>query len=313
MKSIIPSGESAFAYEQVNRCELCGSTAFNPELKAGNWMLLRCRFCGLVFTSPRYTIDYVQKIYRDEYYEVEAGFLRLQLKPPSPQEITLACSLRKKCSKGSDQKCRSLDVGCGAGRIVSAFQTADWDALGYDHSLRAVEQGRLRGLQLCVGDISQAPMQHYDLITAFHVLEHMPHPQEFLKVCHDRLRSGGYFLVEVPDYGCRKARAMRDSWPYLNPEMHLYQFTRLTLERFLIQANFQIIGVSRIGGRRFFDPRDNMADSIKEASHPSWRNRFLELGRLIHWIPGARSAARYVLWHLLGFGESIRIFASRRD
>jgi 2-polyprenyl-3-methyl-5-hydroxy-6-metoxy-1,4-benzoquinol methylase len=313
MKSIISSGKRDCTYEQVDKCELCGSTAFDPELKTGIWTLLRCRSCGLVFTSPRYTIDCVQKKYGEEYYEVETAFLKLQLKPPSPREIALARSLRKKCSGGSDAKYRSLDIGCGAGRIVSAFQIAGWDAWGYDQSLKAVEEGKQRGVQLCVGDILQAPMQHYDLITAFHVLEHMVHPQEFLRACHARLRPGGYYLVEVPDYGCRKAQAMRDSWPYLNPEIHLYQFTRSTLERMLIQANFQIIRASRIGGRRFFEEHNKTAQSAKPSSHRGWRSRFGKLGERIQCIPGVRSAARYGLWHLLGLGESIRILTTRAD
>jgi SAM-dependent methyltransferase len=314
MKPTIRSGNPENATEQVDRCELCGGTIFDPELTAGEWTLLRCRACGLVFTSPRYSNDYLQKKYAQDYYEAADRYLSTQLAPPQPDELALARRLFRKCKRTSEPQRRYLEIGCGAGRIVEAFQRAGWDAWGYDRSLKAAELGKLRGVKICAGDISQAPLEYYDLVAAFHVLEHIPHPQEFLSACRSRLRPGGFLLLEVPDYDCKGARAMKESWPYLYPEIHLFQYTRTTFRRLVEQGNFHIVRMSRVGGRGPFDEPCNTATRATKAEpRKSWRTRLFEFRKFVYWIPGARPFVRYVLWQILGFGEAVRILARRTD
>ncbi len=313
MKPAIRFDDPDAATERVDKCELCGGTVFDPELRAGNWTLLRCRACGLVFTSPRYTSEYLQEKYAQCYYEIADGYLEDQMVSPLPDEIVLARRLLRRCAQSSDQRCRSLDIGCGAGRMVNAFQLAGWDAWGYDRGLKAVEQGKLRGLQLCAGDISQTPLQHYDLISAFHVLEHIAHPQEFLTACHSRLRPGGFLLLEVPDYGCRGARTLKGSWPYLYPSIHLIQYTSLTLKRLVEQTSFAIVKVSHVGGRGPFAERSAAASAAKTSPRSGWRTRVFELRKHVYRIPGTRKIARHILWQMLGFGEFVRILACRKN
>jgi len=314
MKATNQSGNPENATERVARCELCGGTVFDPEITVREWTLLRCRACGLVFTSPRYSSDYLQNKYAHDYYEAANRYLSAQLDPPQPDELALARKLFQKCNRALEQQCRYLEIGCGAGRVVEAFQRAGWDAWGYDPSLKAVEQGKLRGVKICAGDISLAPLEYFDLIAAFHVLEHLAHPREFLAACRSRLRPGGFLLLEVPDYDCKSARAMKESWPSLYPEIHLFQYTRTIFRRLVEEGNFQIIRVSRVGGRGPFDePFDTATHATKAEPRKSWRTRLYESRKLVYWIPGARSLARYVLWHILGFGEAVRILARRAD
>jgi hypothetical protein len=106
---------------------------------------------------------------------------------------------------------------------------------------------------------------------------------------------------------------MKESWPYLHPEIHLFQYTRTTFRRLVEQGNFQIIRISRVGGRGLFnEPYVTATRTTKTEPRKSWRTRLFESRKLVYWIPGARSFARYVLWHILGFGEAVRILARQK-
>jgi SAM-dependent methyltransferase len=196
---------------------------------------------------------------------------------------------------------------------VSAFQRAGWDAWGCDRSLKAVEHGKQSGLQLCAADISEISLGGFDLITAFHVIEHIVHPLEFLMACYSHLRPGGFLLLEVPNYGSRQAGAMKESWPYLYPDTHLHQFEIGTLNRLLNQSGFQIVKINRVGGRGPLEERGQERAPTESSIAAGWHERAFNLRKLVYWIPGVRAVARHVLWQTLGFGEFIRVLACRVD
>jgi 2-polyprenyl-3-methyl-5-hydroxy-6-metoxy-1,4-benzoquinol methylase len=297
--------------ELVKACDLCGGLKFESELVANGWNLARCNGCGLVFTSPRYTEVYLQKMYEDRYYEIDSSYLSAQLLEPSEDEYRLAKSLMKICAcpRGS-QTLRFLDIGCGGGFIVNAFQNAGWEAIGIDLSWKAIIAGKSRGLDLHVAGVENAGLGKFDLVAAFHVLEHVYSPKKFLHHCTERLLKNGYMLIEVPDYGCRAVRKMRQNWPYLYPDKHLYQFTNKTLAQYLIQAKLDLIKIEKVHGRGLvqgYSP--SSAGKVKNAN--SFKNVLLRLRPLFFWSPKGRQLLRHLFCHTLGYGEFIRVLVRK--
>jgi SAM-dependent methyltransferase len=282
-----------------------------PEIVANGWNLARCNGCGLVFTSPRYTEAYLQKLYSDRYYERASGYLLLQSEKPSKDEQHLPKSLMKVCGiERKGLKLRSLDVGCGGGRIVEAFRNSGWEAVGIDLSLKAVDEGIHRGLDLRVVDLDDPELGKFDLITGFHILEHVHSPREFLSHCNKRLNSNGHLLIEVPDYGSRQTSRMGANWPYLYPDGHLYQFTIGTVSKYMTKAKFEVIQIHGVQGRGPFEDY-----STCQTSKPQRRNKLksflFSLRHIVYWSPACRRVARHIFWHTLGYGEFIRMLSRK--
>ncbi len=298
--------------ETVNACDLCGGKLFHEESVVDGWILVRCDACNVVFTSPRYTEAHLQKLYSERYYERDSGYLFMQIAEPSEDEYHLAKSLIKMCEGSKREKSlRSLDIGCGAGRIVKAFKDSGWEAVGIDLNLRAVTMGINRSLDLRVGSLDSRQIGKFNLITGFHVLEHVHSPSMFLQQCVNRLSENGYLLLEVPDYGCRAARKMGPSWPYLYPDGHLYQFTAETLARYLVQSGFRIVRIEKVHGR---GPLENSRASGGEKEHKGkLKNALFALRHLFYWSSKGRRVLRCLFWDVLGYGEFIRILARKID
>jgi SAM-dependent methyltransferase len=299
--------------ENVQSCDLCGSDRFQSELEVKGWSLVCCEQCGLVFTSPRYTETYLQKMYRVAYYEVALEYLSMQMAEPSKAEYDLAKSLQKKCLVDrKDTRGRSLDIGCGAGRMTQAFRDSGWESVGIDLSPRAIDAGRSRGLDLRVGDLNDMSLGLFDLITGFHILEHVHSPRRFLLQCFKLLDEKGFLLIEVPNYVCKRASRMGRNWPYLFPDGHLYQFTPGTIRRYLGEMDFELIQIKKIHGR---GPLENSHPCLPKGSS-NWNKLkdFLFATRhFFYWSSMGRKTVRRIFWDILGFGECIQILARKRS
>jgi 2-polyprenyl-3-methyl-5-hydroxy-6-metoxy-1,4-benzoquinol methylase len=298
--------------EPVYNCDLCAGSKLETEAAVGRWKLMRCTKCGLVFTSPRYTRAVLQEIYEGLYYDGALGYLSAQLVEPSEDEYRLAKSLLKiRMPTNKNRVPRSLDIVCGAGRIVRAFKQLGWEATGIDLSNKAISAGKNLGLDLRISGIEDSSLGTFEVITVFHILEHLQSPKAFLNQCAVRLVRKGHMLIEVPNYGSRAAKKMRQTWPYLFPDLHLYQFTIDILNRYLLQADLEVVGIQKTHGRSLLQPSN-------EPSGGGGQNR--EIAKSIGlgiWncsskVPAFRQFVRYMVLDLLGHGEFIRVLARKK-
>jgi len=297
--------------ELVKHCDLCGGSRFEQELVRDNWTLVKCIDCGLIFTSPRFGQTYLQRLYRDNYYQRASAYLSMQAASPSKDDYCLSSQLKKICCTGrNDRKPRSLDVGCGAGRLTKAFQENGWEAVGVDISLKATGIGINAGLDLRAIELGDSSLGLFDVITCFHVLEHAHSPSFFLFQCAEHLSENGYLLIEVPDYRSRRALKLGKNWPYLYPSIHLYQFTSQTLGNYLERSKFRVIKTRRVHGKGLLE---NSASHVGYKSQ--WQTRFknslFAMRHVLYWSPIPRQLVRYLFWHALRYGECIRILAQK--
>jgi SAM-dependent methyltransferase len=95
-----------------------------------------------------------------------------------------------------------------------------------------VVQGTLDGPSLAT--------RHFDVITMWDVIEHLTDPAAVLRQVQQRLRPGGWLAVHTMDIDAPIARLMGARWPWLM-DMHLYYFSRQTLEAMLRECGFEVV------------------------------------------------------------------------
>jgi SAM-dependent methyltransferase len=141
-----------------------------------------------------------------------------------------------------------LDIGCGRGVMLGIFRKRGWEAVGTQLSRTAAEAARrLRGIDVRVGELPDLalPAGSFDVVTIFHVLEHLADPPRYLAEIRRILAPGGLFVVEVPDHSGTGFRILGERHLCVDYPNHLHFFTPSSLEGMLAAAGFRVVGRSR--------------------------------------------------------------------
>jgi len=318
-------------------CDYCGADEADPYLSGpdrvcgleGEFHVVRCTRCGLLRTNPQPVPEDLAKAYPPSY-DVHAasvtlpdpptGLLRWGLvnyrnyplgrKAPAIVRWVMMpwAGLRLRGRRFIDYvpyrgQGRLLDFGCGTGGYVARMTAAGWKAEGIDLVPTAVAAGRDAGLALHEGTLPGAalPAAHYDVITMWHVLEHVPSPLATLKAARDLLRPDGRLVVVCPLIDSLAASWFGASWFGLRElPRHLTHFTQRTLRRHLEGAGLEVERAIPIRRPTF------MRHSLLHRADDTGKARYRWLGRSRTLSRGLSHLAR-----LLGRTDEV-LFEARR-
>jgi 2-polyprenyl-3-methyl-5-hydroxy-6-metoxy-1,4-benzoquinol methylase len=138
---------------------------------------------------------------------------------------------------------RLLDAGAGRGRFVAAARAAGYEATGIEPSARGTESAAALGAAVRRATIEQAEIERssLDVVTLWHVLEHLDDPGGALSRIATWLRPGGALVVGVPNLRSLQARIAGERWYHLDVPRHRVHFTPAGLHELLRSHGFAVI------------------------------------------------------------------------
>lgn len=178
--------------EAVLTCNVCGSDRIeklDPEFN-----FCRCESCEYVFDSPRPSFAEISAFYS------QAGKYDVWLKEERERNMLWKRRLKKLLPSGAAG--RLLDIGAGYGQFLHHARPFFSEVTGTEVSESAVAIAREKyGLALLTGQVDELdlPLQSFDTITLFHVLEHVPNPGKLVSRCHAMLKAQGVLVIAVPN------------------------------------------------------------------------------------------------------------------
>ena len=246
-------------------CPLCGASqavelCVERDLALGvpgRFALARCEACGLLYQNPRVRRDPLDRMYPDDYpphardpdvasalpatspaarwlLTQRLGYAHLDSGSAPVLTRVQARLRRRRVLKNVPPwqgRGRLLDVGCATGRFLQRMQALGWRVSGIELDPVAVAKARGVTPDVSVGDpanLTLAPAS-FDLITAFHVVEHLPDPAGALRNMLAWLAPGGLMIVEVPNVGGWGGTLFGRFWSGLDFPRHLIHFTPATM------------------------------------------------------------------------------------
>ncbi|HVU03599.1 MAG TPA: class I SAM-dependent methyltransferase [Polyangiaceae bacterium] len=178
------------AREDVAQCGACGSRERVAFYAPGD--IMQCLGCGVLYVSPRPTAqaigDFYSALGRYDHWDKEPG--RVAMWERRVRRI------RRLVPRG-----RLLDIGAGQGDF-GAIARAYYEVDGTEVSSEGQRVARERhGLALRLGDACEIdlPLGRYDVVTLWHVLEHVAEPRRLIARAHEVLSPGGVVCVAVPN------------------------------------------------------------------------------------------------------------------
>src|SRR3989344_1146297 len=124
-------------------------------------------------------------------------------------------------------------------------ERSGWKASGTQISKTAYINAKKRKLDVYYGELTKLNIKKkFDVITFWHVLEHIENPNEYIKKCGYLLNNKGILIIEVPNINSFSAKISGNKWFLLDLDNHLYQFSLISLTKLLKNNNFIINKVS---------------------------------------------------------------------
>ena len=215
-------------------CPVCAGTTFRHLFDKAGEPFVRCVACELTLINPRPPFDRIREHYDAAY---SAGYTR-----KAEAKIIRA---RKRVARIGRAGGRWLDVGCSAGFVVKAATEAGFEAFGVDIEADGIAYGRdtlgLSRLACGVLEEQHYPDAHFDVISAYDVIEHVPDLNRFVAELARILAPDGVLDIGTPDIGHWRVPRTLSRWNELKPSEHLYYFNRKTLGRLLAAHGLRIV------------------------------------------------------------------------
>lgn len=223
-------------------CQICG--AASGEVRAtsletcedlrffGDFKVFECNSCKNMFTHP--LPEYAS---REILPDRALGGLKSLL-------LRWFMNLRVKRVKSLGTGRELLDFGSGACLFANAMAAAGFEvtAVEPNHENREKAAPGVRIISSLFDrslvDDSSLKQESFDIVTAWHALEHIPDPRGALQLCFELLKPGGALYLSVPNIASLQASVGGRRWAYLDVPHHVNHFSQRGLIELLNQAGF---------------------------------------------------------------------------
>ena len=234
-----------------SQCPSCSSESLKFALKAIDHTVSRegfdiweCQNCGLRFTQDVPDAGSIGVYYRSDNYishtNTNKGLINQLYHIVRGQ--TLSNKYRLISSATRSRQGKMLDIGAGTGAFVAHMKEKGWEAMGLEPDEVAREKARTDNrVQLLEMDhLFSLPPESFDVITLWHVLEHVHDLHPYMERLKALLRRDGRIFIAVPNYTSHDAAVYREAWAAYDVPRHLYHFSPDAMERLVSGHGLQL-------------------------------------------------------------------------
>lgn len=211
--------------------------------------IYRCNDCEVLFVADIVVDDnYYKRYYTKDYYDLgpENPFLRLAA--GFLQKISVSGRIKKilkyaKPSKGF--KLKILDIGCGRGEFLTRLPDKFFEKHGLEINPDGVKASTSAGIHVIKKDIKECTSDDgtYDIVTMWHVIEHLNNPDASLESAGRLLKSGGVLIVSTPNIDSFGFSFSGPDWFHLDSPRHLILYGEAGLMHLLARHGFDCLEI----------------------------------------------------------------------
>jgi SAM-dependent methyltransferase len=235
----------------MTSCDICGADNPHTVLESPqlDGPLVRCRNCGLRYVGWRRSQltfgsgggDSTEVASRVQAANFNIRNLRLE---EEHRLGILNARWRLDLIRNFRTSGRLLEVGCARGDFLRVARES-FDVSGVEPNPSLADDAE-KVAPIYRDVIETLPWHDFDVITSFHVIEHVDSPKRFVAAMADRIKSGGLLVLETPDINSLPFQLMKRRWRQFIPE-HYFFFDPSTMTRLLSDSGFKVERIVRIG------------------------------------------------------------------
>ena len=234
---------------KIDVCPICNGREFKPFLTCKDhtvsqetFQLHECVTCSFKITTPRPSElgpYYLSDAYISHSKKAKSILDRVYI---TARQFTLKWKVNLINSFKTTQKNPNLlDYGCGTGTFLESSKKSGWNIHGIEPSEIARTQAKATNGPNIHASLSELQLTTFDIITLWHVLEHVENLNETIESLKRLLSDSGTMFIAVPNHNSWDARRYSSTWAAFDVPRHLWHFSQLNMRQLMEKNNLRII------------------------------------------------------------------------
>lgn len=238
-------------------CKICHSAQLERMFIANNvhgrhilsldtFQVYKCNDCGIIFLNIEVNSSYYSKYYPFKYYGIKfnnkfVGML-LNLVINASVKIKEGVILKYFNNVGGE-KLKILDIGCGNGEFLSKISNTKFEKFGIEINAEGYELCKEKHMTVFNKELKDVQFQDefFDIVTLWHVIEHLENPIETVKLIKKILKKDGILVLATPNTDSFGFKYGKNFWFHLDSPRHLMLFNNKSLNYFFKSAGFKVV------------------------------------------------------------------------
>ncbi|AUP79441.1 class I SAM-dependent methyltransferase [Flavivirga eckloniae] len=199
---------------------------------------------GFLETSPQPSLEKLPDYYKSEDYISHTDSKRNLFE--KVYHVIRKISLKKKLnlinSFSSEEK-NLLDIGCGTGDFLQIAKQNNWNIFGIEPNddARKIANKKTNNSVYKIEQLQKFDSNSFDVISLWHVLEHLPNLNEHINIFKKLLKPNGTLIIAVPNYKSYDAKYYKEFWAAYDVPRHLWHFDKTSISKLFSKVSMKLI------------------------------------------------------------------------
>lgn len=198
---------------------------------------------GFLETTPQPSKEKLPEYYQSEDYISHTDSKRNLFE--KAYHLVRRISLKKKLNlinAHASQEKKLLDVGCGTGDFLEIAQKNNWQVSGIEpnEKARTIANKKTNNAVFEIDQLLKFEPNSFDVITLWHVLEHLPNLEDHISIFKKLLKPKGILIIAVPNYKSYDAKYYKAFWAAYDVPRHLWHFNQDSISKLVSKQSFKV-------------------------------------------------------------------------
>lgn len=194
----------------------------------------------MLITSPQPDLENLGRYYESEDYISHTDNKRSVFE--KAYHFVKSIALKNKLNlinSEQSQKGKILDIGAGTGDFLLTAKNDGWNVIGVEPSERAKNIAKQKGISF-VEEIGELENNSFDVITMWHVLEHVPNLELQIQELKRLLKPTGTLIVAVPNFKSFDAKHYGEFWAAFDVPIHFWHFSKKAIKSLFEKVDMKL-------------------------------------------------------------------------
>jgi len=219
-------------------------TLKDHSVSGEEFQLVHNKELDLLETFPQPQAEKLSDYYKSENYISHTDTKRNLLE--KVYHLVRSVSLKRKLKLINSFKSESknlLDIGCGTGDFLETALKAKWNITGIEPNAQArqIANSKTNNAVYEIEELAKLKPNSFDVITLWHVLEHLPNLEMHTTLFKSLLKPKGTLVIAVPNFKSYDAEHYKNFWAAYDVPRHLWHFSKTSISQLFKKEDLKLV------------------------------------------------------------------------